>query len=110
MNQNLFNFHSQAKARNSDRKTSHNAADEMNRGDTMPRQQLAVLSLVSRHGGLTARELGRIMESETPGSYEFPRKRMRELETKGFVSRTSPGREMCCHITELGVDELKDHF
>ena len=110
-NQNLFNFSGTATARNSDPATSHLAADRMNEGGRLTRHQIIVLGLISRHSGLTAKQLGVILAKEQnyPPAYEWPRKRMKELVSKNFVIRRADFgcSELNCHITETGKNYLE---
>ena len=107
--QTLFNFTGTAKARNSDPKTSHLAADRMNEGDRLGKQQIAVLRLISEFDGETAKDLGYFIELRHDYAKEWPHRRCRELESKLLIRRELlPGeREMRNYITDKGKNFLK---
>jgi len=111
-NQTLFNFSATATARNSDPETSHMAADRMNSGAWITKHQNIVLRLISHNPGLTAKELGGILQKERPaltGCYEWPRKRAKELESKLLIRRELlPGEsELRNYVTDIGKNFLK---
>lgn len=98
-----------AKARRDDPTTSHKAADELNKLDRLHYQQLRVLRALKANNGTTAKNLGRIMANTNPELVTWPHKRMRELESMGFVERfchKNDSREMRCFITDKGREAL----
>ena len=98
-----------AKARRDDPITSHRASDSMNKLGRLHYQQVEVLRALKRHSGLTAKQLGHVMANKLPGRYGWAWRRMRELESMGFVERfchKNDSREMRCFITDKGREAL----
>ena len=94
-----------AHARKADPITSHKAAARVKIGP----QQMAVLEALSRRNGATAKQLGWYMGSGGNFyTYEWPRKRMKELVKLGYVTREvyKGESEQRCYITDKGREVL----
>ena len=104
--QGMFNFHGLATARRTDPMTSHKSADRMNEQEAklLTEQQDAVLRALKANDGITAKALGLIMAQEATERFEWPHKRMPELESKGYVRRFAEenARELECFVTMQG--------
>ena len=104
--QGMFNFHGLATARRTDPMTSHKSADRMNEegAKLLTEQQDCVLRALKTNDGISAKALGVIMAQEATERFEWPHKRLRELESKGYVRRFAEDndREMQCFVTMQG--------
>ena len=111
MDQNNFQFHGVAKAKRDDPDTSHAAADEMNANNSekLNKQQVCVLRALREVNGITAKGLGLWMAKDDIDRFEWPHKRCRELETKGYILRfdSDDSREKVCWITSAGEKYLE---
>ena len=105
-----FQFHGIAKCRRSDPMTSYKAADSMNtdKAKRLNERQDAVLRALQENNGITAKALGKIMGQASPERYSYPHKRMRELESLGYIRRFAGknSQELECFITEAGILRL----
>ena len=106
MTQKTFKWH-EAKSRNSDPITSHNAAESVNKRG-LSYQFIEVLRALKDNNGISAKDLGRKMAYFGHERYEWPRKRMSILVDKGYVRRMTPdsGKSMLCFITDMGREKL----
>jgi len=90
-----------AQARRQDPIQSHLAADRKNKSGTLSSDRKWVLFAVKTRPGKTAKQLDEI--------YSFKgiaHRRMKELESMGYVRREKNGREMKCFITLEGMKML----